>query len=55
MKKKLTVLLMLLAMVSCGTKTSGEIEGNKVVKVDNSYYLHYDDTVIKLNDESLLS
>ncbi len=55
MKKKLTVLLMLLAMVSCGTKTSGEIEGNKVVKVDNSYYLHYDDTVIKLNDDTYIT
>ncbi|CAM3087918.1 hypothetical protein [Streptobacillus ratti] len=55
MKKKLTILLTLLTIVSCGTKTSAEIEGNKIVRVDNSYYLHYDDTVIKLTEDTYIT
>ncbi|WP_064613413.1 hypothetical protein [Streptobacillus moniliformis] len=55
MKKKLTLLLTLLTIVSCGNKTSAEIEGNKVVRVDNSYYLHYDDTVIKLTEDTYIT
>lgn len=55
MKKKLTLFLTLLTIVSCGNKTSAEIEGNKVVRVDNSYYLHYDDTVIKLTEDTYIT
>ncbi|CAM3100100.1 LytR C-terminal domain-containing protein [Streptobacillus felis] len=55
MKKNLTIFLILLALVSCGTKTMKEIEGNKIVKVENTYYLHYNDTVIKLNEDTYIT
>ncbi|WP_156299108.1 LytR C-terminal domain-containing protein [Streptobacillus canis] len=55
MKKNLTIFLILLALVSCGTKTMTEIEGNKIVRVDNTYYLHYNDTVIKLTEDTYIT
>lgn len=53
MKKRISILLMSLLLISCG-KTS-QIEGNKIVKANDGYYLYYDNNIIKLDSDTYLT
>lgn len=51
LKNKLAGILILAMLFSCGVKNDVSLEGNVVYKTNDAYYLVYNKTVIKLDNE----
>lgn len=55
MKKKILMFLMSFLILSCNNSINEKIEGNKIIKASDGYYLEYDNVYIKLKNETYIT